>query len=49
MNGEEKSGIKLVTVDDDAAALELVQQALKRLPVEVFTAQDPEVGLETCP
>ena len=46
MNVGEKSGIKLVTVDDDAAALELVQQALKRLPVEVFTAQDPEVGLE---
>jgi DNA-binding NtrC family response regulator len=46
MNEEEKPGIKLVTIDDDAAALELVQQALKRLPVEVFTAQDPEVGLE---
>ena len=42
----EKSGIKLVTIDDDAAALELVQQALKRLPVEVLTAQDPEAGLE---
>ena len=46
MNHPEQSNIRLVAIDDDAATLELVEEALKAQPLEVLTAQDPEQGLE---
>src|SRR3990170_1874968 len=46
MNRAEQSNIRLVAIDDDAVALELVGEALKTLPLGLLTAQDPEQGLE---
>ncbi len=46
MSEEDKFRCKLVAIDDDPAALELVRAALKQMPVEVFTAIDPEAGLQ---
>ncbi len=46
MNRPEQSNIRLVAIDDDAATLELVEEALKAQPLEVFTAQDPQQGLD---
>ncbi len=37
---------KLVAIDDDPVALELVREALRQQPLEVLTATDPEAGLE---
>ena len=37
---------KLVAIDDDPAALELIRAALKQQPLEVLTTVDPEAGLE---
>ncbi len=45
MNAPEPS-ISLVIIDDNPGSLELLSEALAREDVRIFTAQDPEEGLE---
>ena len=37
---------KLLAIDDEAQSLELITDALSNVGVEVFTAGDPNLGLE---
>ena len=46
MNDSRKQPIKLVAIDDDPAALELVREALSQEGVEILTADVPADGLE---
>ncbi len=39
--------LKLLAIDDDAQALEIISLALKRQGLEIITVQDPEEGFET--
>ena len=39
-------GIKLVIIDDNQGNLELLSAALRRPEIEIFTASDPEEGLD---
>jgi DNA-binding response OmpR family regulator len=38
--------IKLLAIDDDPQSLELVSEALSDNGLQIFTAHDPERGLE---
>jgi DNA-binding NtrC family response regulator len=38
---------KLLAIDDEAQCLELIQEALSNAGVEILTARDPKIGLET--
>ena len=39
--------LKLLAIDDDAKNLEIIQLALERQGLEIFTSNDPEEGFET--
>ena len=41
-----ESNVSLVIIDDNPGSLELLSAALGREGVEIFTAQDPEEGIE---
>src|SRR5947209_5489927 len=41
-----KLEVKLVIIDDNAGSLEFLSNALSQSGLEIFTAQDPEEGLE---
>ena len=38
---------KLLAIDDEAQSLELIEDALSNTGVEILTARDPQIGLET--
>ena len=38
---------KLLAIDDEVQSLELIKDALANAGVEVLTASDPKIGLET--
>ncbi|HLY59197.1 MAG TPA: sigma-54 dependent transcriptional regulator [Terriglobia bacterium] len=44
--GTEKSTVRLVAIDDDAATLQLISTVLAQDKLEIFTATDPEIGLQ---
>ena len=46
MNTENSSLIKVVLIDDNPGNLELLTEALKRDEIEIYTAQDPEEGID---
>ncbi len=46
MTVERDLRVKLVAIDDDRQSLELIREALTDEPLEVFTATDPQQGLE---
>jgi DNA-binding NtrC family response regulator len=46
MSGSHEFRVRLAAIDDDPSSLDLISAALKQLPVEIFTATDPEAGLE---
>jgi len=46
MTNSEESRIKLIAIDDDPAALELIQEALSQEGVEILTATEAADGLE---
>src|SRR5215831_20989988 len=44
--GDNANDISLVIIDDNAGSLELLSAALENEGVNIFTAQDPEEGVE---
>lgn len=46
MNTENSSLIRIVLIDDNPGNLELLTEALKRDELEIYTAQDPEEGID---
>lgn len=46
MTATTESTVKLVAIDDDPAAIELVTEALAQDGLEILTATDPKTGLE---
>jgi len=43
----EITNVKLVIIDDNASSLEMLSTALARAGLRIYTAEDPEQGLET--
>ena len=44
--GDNPNDISLVIIDDNAGSLELLSAALENEGIRIFTAQDPEEGVE---